>query len=229
MIKATGGPPILVPTRRAQPVDPTSAFCAPLILREVPREGRDAPTVTYNRPSHPASPQSTGTSLKTKRHTRSYEGAAAGGLRDCCGGPRASGVVPAEGEGAPQELDPIHPPSWDDLEAGPAPEGRGLSDRGGAYGLVFRPLTASPALEPGPPRKPCCAGRPRPLGEGGCRSGRGGQVTRPASQDGGCGGPREPAAPSGLLRRTPRGWRRTGRAEGQRTGGRRLCAPRGRG
>ena len=65
VIKATGSPPILVPTRRAQPVDPTPAICAPLILREVPREGRDAPTVTYNRVSHPASPQSTGASLKT--------------------------------------------------------------------------------------------------------------------------------------------------------------------
>ena len=110
VIKATGSPPILVPTRRAQPVDPTPAICAPLILREVPREGRDAPTVTYNRVSHPASPQSTGASLKTERHTRSYEGAAAGGLRDGRGGVLGTpGVVPAEGEGSAPGTGPHSP------------------------------------------------------------------------------------------------------------------------
>lgn len=54
-------------------------------------------------------------------------------------------------------------------------------------------------------------------------------MTRPASQDGGGGGAPEAAAASRLLRRVPRGWQRTGRAEGRQTGGCCLCAPRGRG
>lgn len=43
-------------------------------------------------------------------------------------------------------------------------------------------------------------------------------MTRPASQDGGCGGTREPAAPSGLLRQAPRGWRPDGPGRGPANG-----------
>uniref|UniRef100_G1RDS6 RAB22A, member RAS onco family n=1 Tax=Nomascus leucogenys TaxID=61853 RepID=G1RDS6_NOMLE len=80
--------------------------------------------------------------------------------------------------------------------AGACRQGRGPVYRGGAVGFGPRP-------------RPAPAGRPRPLREGGCRGGRGGQVTRPASQDGGDGGARNAAAASRLLRRASRGWQRT--------------------
>lgn len=116
-------------------------------------------------------------------------------------GPR--GVVPAWGEGGrPGSPAPLTRHLGMGLEAGPAREGRGQRERGGGIWLRIPPLVGGPA----PRLEPRCASRPRPRGEGGCRGGRGGQVTRLASQDGGSGGAREPAAPSRLLKRVPHGW-----------------------
>lgn len=58
----------------------------------------------------------------------------------------------------------------------------------------------APPLRAPPTRLPAASRLPRPRGEGGCRSGRGGQVTLPASQDGDGGGAQEAKAASGLLR-----------------------------
>lgn len=48
----------------------------PTILQERPKEGRGSPTVTYSRLSHPASPQSTGGSLKNQKAHKELRGAA---------------------------------------------------------------------------------------------------------------------------------------------------------
>lgn len=72
-----------------------------------------------------------------------------------------------------QGANPTHPPSWDGPGGGVrAGGGGGTGVRGGAEGSGPRPPG------PAPPRDPRGAGRPRPPGEGGCRGGRGGQVTR---------------------------------------------------
>lgn len=124
---------------------------------KLPGRGGGAPTVTYNRLSHPASPQSTGGSLETKRHKELRGGCDRRAQGQTGRGPRASLVLGAEEEGAapaPPEPGPTYPPSWDGPGGGGRRHGAGPGPLGPAHLRRPRPRAhASPRASrrrPGP-------------------------------------------------------------------------------
>lgn len=150
-----------VSARRAWPVAPPGVACTPNSVRGSQGGGGGAPTVTYNRLSHHASPQSTEGSLKTKKHraVTHKEGTAAGGLRGGRGSPGLEEWSRLGGEGtapAPREPTPLTRHLGMGQEAGSAREG----GAGGSMGRGLR--LRAPPPGPAPPREPRGAGRAPP-------------------------------------------------------------------